>query len=198
MDYGSAQKGPIVEPSIIVGRWSITLDDRGRFQLPAVVRQRLDSKGEKGFYITKAAEKQLRIFWGSQFENAVAHVAQGIDPSMLDDFLLQFGSSSVLQELDAAGRLTIPEYLLKDSRIEPKSTVVLVGKLYYLEVWKADHLADALERIRNSPIASKMTELMNSTLPKAEWLRGGTTPRSPRLPDLADPEAPQLEDNNKE
>ena len=177
-----------VEPMLISGRWTVSLDERGRFQLPAAVRQRLEAAGESGFYICKADDKPLRIFWGRQLERALHQVAAEMDPDGLDAFLLPFGPLSVMQDLDAAGRLTIPDYLLSEAKLKMRGPAVVVGKLYYLELWNETYLEDALEKIRNSEDAKRMTARVNATLPKLSGRAGGRHLDPPAGPPVNDGE----------
>ncbi|MDZ7814709.1 MAG: hypothetical protein U5N86_01495 [Planctomycetota bacterium] len=171
---------------IIVGRWSVKLDDRGRFQVPSEVRVRLKSVDEQfGFeqnklYVSKSLDKPVQLFTQTHFYRMVQRVVDEIGGEALDSFLTQIGSSSSLVSIDKGGRATVPEYVMADARMKPNDEVVLVGKVYFLELWKPDYLEDRLEELRNRDDANEVIGKVLSTLPKADWRSGRATPRSSR------------------
>lgn len=118
-----------------VGEYPRQLDERGRFILPAKIREKLSGT----VYITKAPlEKCLNLYTEEEWESIsqkVHELPSGIDVNAAK-FVRKLFSSALVCELDKQGRIPLTERLMKAAEL--KKDIVLVGANHKLEIWDAD------------------------------------------------------------
>ena len=118
-----------------VGEYARQLDERGRFILPAKIREKLSGT----VYITKAPlEKCLNLYTEEEWEQISQKVHQlpsGIDVNAAK-FIRKLFSKALVCELDKQGRIPLSAKLIKEAGLE--KDIVLVGVNNKLEIWDAD------------------------------------------------------------
>ncbi len=117
-----------------VGEYERQLDERGRFILPAKIREKLSGT----VYITKAPlEKCLNLYteeeWMSISEK-MATLPSSIDVNV-SKFTRKLFSRALVCELDKQGRIPLSPNLLEAAEL--KKDIVLVGANSKLEIWDA-------------------------------------------------------------
>ena len=118
-----------------VGEYQRQLDERGRFVLPAKIREKLEGT----IYITRApAEKCLNLYTEEEWEN-IAEKMRGL-PTSIDRNAAKFqrklfGKASS-SEVDKQGRISLTDELKEYAGL--KKDVVLVGMNTKLEIWDKD------------------------------------------------------------
>jgi len=117
-----------------VGEYERQLDERGRFILPAKIREKLSGT----VYITKAPlEKCLNLYteeeWTSISEK-MATLPSSIDVNV-SKFTRKLFSRALVCELDKQGRIPLTPNLLEAAEL--KKDIVLVGANSKLEIWDA-------------------------------------------------------------
>lgn len=117
-----------------VGEYERQLDERGRFILPAKIREKLSGT----VYITKAPlEKCLNLYteeeWTSISEK-MATLPSSIDVNV-SKFTRKLFSRALVCELDKQGRIPLTPSLLEAAEL--KKDIVLVGANSKLEIWDA-------------------------------------------------------------
>ena len=118
-----------------VGQYERQLDERGRFILPAKIREKLSGT----VYITKSPlEKCLNLYTEEEWEiisQKVRELPAGIDVNAAKFIRKLFSKASVC-ELDKQGRIPLSASLI--SAADLKKDIVLVGANSKLEIWDAD------------------------------------------------------------
>jgi len=117
---------------MLIGQFTHTIDDKNRLSLPAKFRQEMGKK----VVITPGLDHCLFIFTITQWEKISERLSMG-DSSILqadnrgfNRFLL---GGAVEVEIDAAGRMLLPEHL--KIRAGLKTKVVFIGVRGRAELW---------------------------------------------------------------
>lgn len=120
------------------GQYHTTMDDKGRFALPAKLRNLVDENkkplldGE--LILTKGLEGCLSLYSNSEWEE----VQKRLSPSNFTkrDFRFysrQFYSLASIVTPDRNGRILIPSHLIKEASLEKELLVIGVNRL--IEIW---------------------------------------------------------------
>ena len=118
-----------------VGEYARQLDERGRFILPAKIREKLSGT----VYITKAPlENCLNLYTEEEWESISQKVAAlpGSIDTNVSKFTRKFFSKALTCELDKQGRIPLTPALLEAAGL--KKDIVLVGANSKLEIWDAE------------------------------------------------------------
>lgn len=117
---------------MLIGEYRHVIDDKNRLSLPAKFRRETGRK----VVITSGLDSCLFIFTIKSWEN-IAERLSSSDSSMLQadnrGFNRYFLGGAVEIDVDALGRMLIPEYLLKRARLG--RSVVIVGVRDRAEIW---------------------------------------------------------------
>ena len=124
--------------SLLIGRYEYSLDPKNRLAIPPKYRDAL--AGEKGseFYLTSGMEGCLYLFLPSQWKRLLADDLKMFslpDKESERAFKRKFFSEAVDVELDAQGRILIPQYLKAHAAL--RSEVLVQGAGNRAEVWDA-------------------------------------------------------------
>ena len=140
---------------MIIGQFNHTIDDKNRLSLPAKFRQEMGKK----VVITPGLDSCLFIFTMKQWEKISERLSVS-ESSMLQadnrGFNRYLLGGAVEVEVDAAGRMLVPEYLRERAKLKTK--VSFIGVRDRVELWdesvwnayrgdverKADTLAEKL------------------------------------------------------
>ena len=120
---------------LFVGEYARQLDDRGRFILPAKIREKLSGT----VYITKAPlEKCLNLYTEEEWESISEKMAAlpGSIDTNVSKFTRKLFSRALICELDKQGRIPLTPNLLEAAGL--KKDIVLVGANSKLEIWDAE------------------------------------------------------------
>ena len=118
-----------------VGEYARQLDERGRFILPAKIREKLSGT----VYITKAPlERCLNLYTEEEWDSISQKVAAlpGSIDTNVSKFTRKFFSKALTCELDKQGRIPLTPALLEAAGL--KKDIVLVGANSKLEIWDAE------------------------------------------------------------
>ena len=113
------------------GRFSYSVDNKGRLALPAKLRKNVSPSSNDTFIVTRGFEQCLFVYpqdeWG-KVEDSI----RGLSPSnrFFVRTLLQW---AVDGQLDSQARISIPQDLLKFAAIE--NEVLIIGVLERIELW---------------------------------------------------------------
>ena len=118
-----------------VGEYERQLDERGRFILPAKIREKLSGT----VYIIKALmEPCLNLYTEEEWDRISdeAHeLPTGTDP-VAAEFTRKLFSRALVCEIDKQGRIALNDKLIKKAGL--KKDIVLAGANSKLEIWDAD------------------------------------------------------------
>lgn len=140
---------------MLIGEFRHTIDDKNRLSLPSKFRKEMG----KNVVVTPGLDSCLFIFTMKQWEKISGHLSAGESSILQADnrgfnrFLL---GGAVEVEIDAVGRMLLPEHLRERAKL--KSKVVFIGVGDRAELWdestwnsyrkeieaKADSLAEKL------------------------------------------------------
>ena len=118
-----------------VGKYERQLDERGRFILPAKIREKLAGT----VYITKApTENCLNLYTEEEWAEIVQNLRKipTSTDKQLARFVREFFSQALDCELDKQGRIPLSSELINSAQL--KKDIVLVGANNKLEIWDAD------------------------------------------------------------
>jgi MraZ protein len=116
------------------GRYSYSVDSKGRIALPAKLRKNVSPAANDTFIITRGFEQCLFVYPQDEW-NKVEESVRGLSPSnpqhrFFVRTLLQWSTDV---QLDGQARLTIPQDLLKFAGIE--NEVLILGVMERVEIW---------------------------------------------------------------
>lgn len=116
------------------GRYSYSVDSKGRIALPAKLRKNVSPAANDAFIITRGFEQCLFVYPQDEW-NKVEDAVRGLSPSnpqhrFFVRTLLQWATDV---QLDGQARITIPQDLLKFAGIE--NEVLILGVLERIEIW---------------------------------------------------------------
>lgn len=142
---------------LFTGEHEHTIDSKHRLAVPSVIRSRLESRDHTNvFYLVKGANGALWLWPEKTFEERAGAMKQSLLPTkeMMEFGELLFSQTTRL-ELDKAGRIRLPERILKEAGIA--GSVMILGINDHLE------LRDPAEwRIRLQQKLSKHEEIMDN------------------------------------
>src|SRR5579859_4274875 len=120
----------MVAPTLFLGEFEHTIDDKGRLAVPARFRAAL----QDGLFVTRGLDRCL-VIWDSDSWRAQAERVRSLNPWQGDARRLQrhFFSGAVPAQPDKLGRVVIPQFLREYAQLD--SEVVVVGLADRIEVW---------------------------------------------------------------
>jgi MraZ protein len=127
------------------GTFDHTLDAKNRLTIPAKFRSALAD----GVVLAKGIERCVQVWTPKAFDAYVSAALAGLNPlsepaRKLNRF---FAANSLDTELDAAGRVMVPSFLLEHAGLQKE--VVVTGAGDCLEVWSRRAWADYNEALSN-------------------------------------------------
>jgi MraZ protein len=127
------------------GTFDHTLDAKNRLTIPAKFRAALS----EGVVLAKGIERCVQVWTPKTFDAYVSSALQGLNPLSEQARKLNrfFAANSLDTELDAAGRVMVPGFLLDHAGL--RKDVVVTGAGDCLEVWGRDAWADYNEALSN-------------------------------------------------
>lgn len=113
------------------GTFDYTLDAKNRLTVPAKFRASLAD----GVVLAKGIERCVQLWTPTAFEAYTSSALQGVHPLSQDARKLQrfFSANSYDTELDSAGRVMVPAFLLEHAGLAKE--VVVTGAGDCLELW---------------------------------------------------------------
>jgi MraZ protein len=120
----------VVAPTLFLGEFEHTIDDKGRLAVPARFRAAL----QEGLFITRGLDRCL-VIWDSESWRAQAERVRSLNPWQGDARRLQrhFFSGAVPAQPDKLGRIVIPQFLREYAQLD--ADVIVVGLADRIEVW---------------------------------------------------------------
>ena len=141
---------------MLIGEYIHTLDSKKRLSLPAKFRKEIGKK----VVVTRGLDACLFMYPEKAWEKISAKLAElpmgQSDTRALSRFML---SGAVEGEVDAAGRILIPDFLKEFANLRGK--VVLAGVNERVEIWNEKHWDEYKRRIEKQAdqVAQKLGDL---------------------------------------
>lgn len=119
---------------LFTGAYDHSIDSKHRLAIPAPVRSQLKSgQPSPALYMHIGQNNCLWLWPESTFEKLAGDVEPSLTPNRrLEEFDEVTFPMTHRAELDSAGRITIPEFMLAEAGLGPK--VVILGMRHHLEV----------------------------------------------------------------
>ena len=117
-------------PSLFLGEFEHSIDDKSRLAVPARFRAAL----QDGLVITRGLDRCL-VIWDTETWRTQAERVTALNQFQSDARRLQrhFFSGAVTAQADKLGRVVIPQFLREYAQLEAE--VVVVGLADRIEVW---------------------------------------------------------------
>lgn len=126
---------------MFAGSHLLSIDDKGRLAIPARFRSQLvDTHGQQ-LVITMGPLTCLEIYPLGTFREIAEQIQNMEDRRKADLLKLAFVGRAVDAEIDKQGRLSLPQFLRKQARLD--GSVVMVGQINRFDVW-AENLWDEM------------------------------------------------------
>lgn len=143
-------------PNMFIGEYQHSVDVKGRMAVPAKFRAKL----KKGAVVTKGLDHCLVIYPEKDWQELATKLSSlPITQANTRAFSRLMLAGAMAVDLDKQGRMLVPEYLRKYSKLSKK--VVVVGLYNRLEIWSKaewDKYSARTEKDGNE-IAEQLAEL---------------------------------------
>jgi MraZ protein len=118
----------------LTGTFQRSLDDKQRLAIPKSLRDELTHTDSKALYLAPETDSSLSLFSADVFSRRATRLEQDAAlQGRAKNYLRLYYSQAEQVEVDAQGRIRIPERLLKFAGL--KQDVVLLGVNDHVEVW---------------------------------------------------------------
>jgi MraZ protein len=136
---------------MFIGEYQHTLDEKGRIALPTKFRAAF----KDGAIITRGLDESLFIYSKSQWELLAERLAALPIAQAHNRAFARFMLAGAMDvDIDAQGRITVPEYLRTFAKLKKK--VIVTGLFNRLEVW--DENAWRIYNSKNEKQSTKIAE----------------------------------------
>jgi len=139
----------------IWGQFDVTLDEKGRFMLPAKLRKSIP---EDTLVLTKGVENCLWLFVSNEWERVSASLIQESSIFNLDsqDVIRRFIAPAEEVHVDKSGRLKLISSLMRSVGLVREA--VLVGMGDRIEIWDSERYEE-FERSRSDAVKDTWKEI---------------------------------------
>jgi MraZ protein len=143
-----------------LGEYEATLDQKGRFLLPAGFKKQLPDIENLRFVINRGFEKCLTLYPIQNWEPLFSEISQlnDFDPKVRE-FRRYFLNGATFVEPDTAGRLLVPPNLKEQVGLE--KDIVLVAAVQKIEIWDSNTYKKLFESFSPEAFSSLANEVMN-------------------------------------
>lgn len=124
---------------MFLGQYDHSIDAKSRLTVPVKFRAALAS----GAYVVQGFERNLMVYTTESFERLAkrAYSHTMTDPEVRAMWRVVFGGARQVN-LDSAGRILIPTFLLEYAVLGTEAAIVGTGE--YFEIWNPDDWAEEL------------------------------------------------------
>ena len=132
------------------GNYPARVDEKGRLKVPADFKRLVDEKYGAQFYITSEDGKVAKIYPMEEWQRIEDKLSKlsNFNPAKRN-FLMRTNYFGQVVEMDAQGRLLLPQLLREQADL--KGEVAVMGYLTYLEV----HNMEALRNEVQTPFSAE-------------------------------------------
>lgn len=123
------------------GEYNHTLDEKDRFILPAKFRDKIKGFENKKFYLTRGLDGCLFMFHSTVWQG-LEEKLKGLPftKGQSRAFNRMYFSGAQEIEVDAQGRISVPDYLKEFAKIE--RDIMIIGVADRIEIWGKKSWAD--------------------------------------------------------
>jgi len=136
-----------------VGQYQTTMDDKGRFVLPARLRSAKSPEGDplvtSNLILTKGLEGCLSLYPETEWDEVQNRLSTlSFTQKDFRYFSRRFYSSASTVSPDKAGRILIPANLQGEAKL--KKDLLVIGVNRWIEIWNAERYEYYLEQFAGS------------------------------------------------
>lgn len=133
---------------MFAGEFRCKLDDKGRFFIPASIRE-LFGKGKPNqttsVIFVRGQTECLWIYSLPDWEQKLTHAKETLDDDQSRLFMHFIVSETMASEIDRSGRISVPRRLRELAGIEAE--VVVIGMYDRMEIWSIEEWNSYLARM---------------------------------------------------
>ncbi len=142
--------------SQFVGSHTFSVSDKGRFNVPAPLRQGLAASAENTFVVSPGPEGCLDVYPLDEWNRRI-RVLRRIPNKRQGRYYKRLILSQAVQcKMDAHNRILIPPDMLKSVGIEKQ--IMIVGQIDHLELWNPDAHRKYIKK-QNIPLEDVLEEI---------------------------------------
>lgn len=145
---------------MFLGRYYHTLESKGRLSLPKKFRE-----VDQNWIVTRGLDGGLFLFRASEFTKQLENLPQRTFTSKQHrDFLRLMANEAQETEVDANGRVHLPEYLIEFAHLQKE--IVVVGSFSWIEIWDRQRYHEYLSQLE--PQAEAIAESLSNQVGQTE------------------------------
>jgi MraZ protein len=143
------------------GIFKITIDEKGRFQVPSKLRVVFDSDS---YILTYGVENCLQIISEADFKS-IKNTINKSTASMFDKnsrmLLRRFVAPATQISLNKTGRISLPRALREDVGLNNKSEGILLNAGTFIEIWSLSNYQEINDSVDLEEASAELFSKMN-------------------------------------
>lgn len=142
-----------------LGEYEATMDNKGRFLLPAGFKKQLAEDVQGQFVLNRGFEKCLTLYPMNEWQPIFERIGKlnDFDPKVRE-FRRYFLNGATILELDSAGRLLVPKNLMIYASLE--KDIVLAAATNKIEIWDKVKYDEFFENFSPSAFSDLAQQVM--------------------------------------
>ena len=147
-----------MELNLFSGEYEVTLDPKGRISIPGKLKKQLP-EGSSNLILGRGFEKCLTLYTIASWKNVIQDIytKNDYDPKVRQ-FRRQFLGGATEVELDAAGRLLLPQSLREFANLE--KDIIIAANIDRFEIWNMKNYNDVLQKYSDEEFSKLSQEVM--------------------------------------
>lgn len=148
-------------PSLFLGEFECTLDDKGRILMPSALLKQFHSSLRKKFIINRSVFQKCLVLFATDGWEEIASDLLKLNRfnKENDDFIRQYTNGAIILEADASNRLLLPKRLLDYAKID--RDIILTASLNKIEMWSAKVYNDVMKKYDSEKFAALAEKVMS-------------------------------------
>ena len=139
--------------NLFIGEYRPQLDEKGRLAVPAKFRNAL----KKGAIVTKGLDGCLFVYTMAEWSKLVEKLSQmPVSSTAARAFSRLMLAGAFEVDIDAQGRINVPNYLIEFAHLQTKNPTVVAGLMSRLEIWEEKAWNDYKKK--TEPESEKLAE----------------------------------------
>lgn len=146
-----------------LGEYEVTIDEKGRFLVPAALKKQLAEEGALQFVINRGLDFCLSLYPMKSWDPLYAKVSKLNDfDSKASAFKRRFLNGASKVEVDTAGRLLLPKNLMEYASLKKNAVLIFIGDK--IEIWDIVKYKEFFESFSQEEFKIMANEVMGSKM----------------------------------
>ena len=146
-----------------LGEYEVTIDEKGRFLVPAALKKQLAEEGAHQFVINRGLDFCLSLYPMKSWDPLYAKVSKLNDfDSKASAFKRRFLNGASKVEVDTAGRLLLPKNLMEYASLKKNAVLIFIGDK--IEIWDIVKYKEFFESFSQEEFKIMANEVMGSKM----------------------------------